>query len=49
LIDKTLGVGLIETVNPVAQRLTVHATDPRCVGPAHPVHDRSERQQPAAP
>ena len=34
-----------EAVNPVAQRLAIHAADPRGFGSAHPVQDRGERQQ----
>jgi len=48
LIKKTFGTGRIEPVDPVAQRLTVHAADPRSIGPAHPVQNRRDRQQPAA-
>src|SRR5829696_2662061 len=35
----------IEAVHPVPQRLAVHATDPRGIGPAHPIQHRRKRQQ----
>src|SRR5215211_688426 len=31
------GASFIEAVHPVPQRLAVHATDPRGIGPAHPI------------
>jgi len=33
-------------VNPVAQRLPIHAADAGRVGAAHPVHNRRQRQKP---
>jgi hypothetical protein len=48
LIHKTFGTSLIEPVHPVTQRLAVHATDPRSIGPAHTVQNRRNRQQPTA-
>ena len=35
----------IEAVHPVPQRLAVHATDPRGIGPAHPIQHRRKRQR----
>jgi len=37
----------VEPVDPIAQRLAVHAADPRRIGPAHPVINRRQSQQPA--
>ena len=39
------GAPFIEAVHPVPQRLAVHATDPRGIGPAHPIQHRRKRQQ----
>src|SRR3954453_4659504 len=39
------GAPFIEAVDPVPQRLAVHATDPRGIGPAHPIQQRRKRQQ----
>jgi hypothetical protein len=33
-------------MNPIAQGLTVHATDPGCIRAVHPVQNRRQRQQP---
>src|SRR5215208_2691756 len=35
----------LRAVHPVPQRLAVHATDPRGIGPAHPIQHRRKRQQ----
>jgi hypothetical protein len=32
-------------MNPVAQGLAVHAADPRCLPPVHPIENRRDRQQ----
>src|SRR6187551_1022311 len=39
------GAPFIEAVHPVPQRLAVHATDPRGIGPTHPIQHRRKRQQ----
>jgi hypothetical protein len=44
-VEKTLGAMLVEPVHPVAQRLSVHAADPRCLRPVHSVENRRDRQQ----
>jgi hypothetical protein len=33
-------------MNPVAQRLAIHASDPGRIGAVHPVHNRRKRQKP---
>lgn len=33
-------------MRPVPQGLPIHAADPRRIGPAHPVVDRRDREQP---
>ena len=42
-----VGAAFVEPVNPVAQRLAVHAADPRGLLPIHAVENR-RRQKPAA-
>jgi hypothetical protein len=44
-VFQPVGPVFVEAVNPLAQRLAIHAADPRGFGSAHPVQDRSERQQ----
>ena len=39
------GAPFIEAVHPVPQRLAVHATDPRGIGPAHPIQHRRKRRR----
>ena len=41
LIEKTIGAGRVEPVNPVAQRLAVHAANPRGIGSVHPFPSRT--------
>jgi hypothetical protein len=36
---------IVKPVNPVAQRLPVHAADPRRFAPVHPVNNRRKRQK----
>ena len=43
-----VGAAFVEPVNPVAQRLAVHAADPRGLLPIHTVENRRQRQKPAA-
>jgi hypothetical protein len=45
LITQSLRPGLIEPMHPIAQRLTIHAANPRGVGPVHAVQHPSQRQQ----
>ena len=42
---QTIGAVFVEAVDPVAQRLTVHATDPGRRIPAHPIQHRCQRKQ----
>jgi hypothetical protein len=42
-IQKPVGPQLIETMNPVAQRLPIHAADPGRVGPVHAIQNRRQR------
>jgi hypothetical protein len=41
-VQKTLGAMRVEAMDPVAQRLPVHAADPGRLGPVHPVPNRSQ-------
>jgi hypothetical protein len=47
-VQKTLGAMRVEPMDPVAQRLPVHAANPGCLRPVHTVQDPSQRQEPAA-
>ena len=47
-VGQTIGAIGIEAMHPVAQGLPVHAADPGCFAPVHPVVDGGDRQQPAA-
>src|SRR3954465_12169943 len=42
-VQQTLGAVAIEAMDPVAQRLSVHPTDPGRLRPVHPVQNRSQR------
>jgi hypothetical protein len=46
-VTKAVRTGLIEPMNPVAQRLAIHAGDPGRIGAVHSIQDRRQRQQPA--
>ena len=48
VVDEALGPGAVEPVDPVAQRLAVHAADLGRRSPIHPVPHRSQRQKPSA-
>ena len=43
-----VGAAFVEPVNPVAQRLAIHAADPRGLLPIHPIENRRQRQKPSA-
>ena len=45
IVQQAVGARFVKAVNPVAQRLTVHAADTRGVGAAHTVQNRRQRQQ----
>jgi hypothetical protein len=47
-VQQTLRTLRVEPVHPVAQRLPVHAADPGGLRPVHAVHNRRQRQEPAA-
>src|SRR5436190_2362637 len=42
-VQQTLGAVVIEAMDPVAQRLSVHPADPGRLRPVHPVENRSQR------
>ena len=44
----TLRPGGVEAVDPIAQRLPVHAADLGCRTAVHPIPNRRQRQQPTA-
>jgi hypothetical protein len=44
-IMETIRAGRVEAMHLVSQCLPIHAADPGRIGPAHPVHNRSQRQQ----
>jgi hypothetical protein len=44
-IFQTIRPMLVKAMDPVAQRLAIHAADPRRIGPVHAVQDRCERQK----
>ena len=46
IVQQPVGASFIEAMNPIAQGLTVHATDPGCIRAVHPVQNRRQRQQP---
>lgn len=48
IVDETVRTVSVEPVNPIPQRLAIHAADPGCFATIHPVADRRQRQQPAA-
>jgi hypothetical protein len=41
------GPASLNQMQPIGQRLPIHAADPRGVGPVHPVQHRRQRQQSA--
>jgi hypothetical protein len=43
MVQKPVGARFIKAVNPVAQRLLIHAADTGGVGAAHPVPNRRNR------
>ena len=43
-VQKTLGAMRVKPMDPVAQRLPVHAADPGRLRPVHAVQNRSQRQ-----
>src|SRR3990172_2790121 len=47
VVDQRVDAAFVERVHPIAQRLAIHAADPRCRLPAHAVADSRQRQQPA--
>src|ERR1700720_973391 len=48
VVDEALRTRPVEAMDPVTQRLTVHAADLRRRAPVHAVPDRSQRQKPPA-
>src|SRR5271163_5217121 len=48
VVDEALRPRSVEAMNPVAQRLAVHAADLRRRASVHPVPDRRQRQKPPA-
>ena len=42
---QAIRAALVETMDPVAQGLAVHAADPCCVGSAHPIQHGGQGQQ----
>jgi hypothetical protein len=49
VVDEAVRTRSVEAMNPVAQRLAIHAADLRCGASAHPVLDPSQGQKPPAP
>ena len=45
-VDQAVGAAFVEPVNPVPQRLPIHAPDTRRITTAHPVVGRRDRQKP---
>src|SRR5271170_1021023 len=48
IVDEPFRPSGVEAMNPIAQRLPVHAADPGRRAPVHPVPHRSQRQQSTA-
>ena len=48
VVEQTFRTSSVEAVNPVAQRLAVHAADLRRLAAFHPVANRRQRQKPPA-
>jgi hypothetical protein len=46
-VGQTIHTLIVEPVNPIAQRLAIHAPDPGGFSAAHPVIDRRKSQKPA--
>jgi hypothetical protein len=44
-VAQAVRTGLVEPMNPVAQRLAIHAADPGRIGAIHSVQDRRQRQK----